>query len=477
MKMFGFSLAYFLVILDTTVLTIALPDLRTSLGGSLAGQQWVVNAYTVAFAASLLTGGAVADRYGAARIFKVGVAAFGVISLLSAAAPHLGALVAARALLGVAGALCTGGSLALLPELFPGPAARARATGLWAAITGTALAAGPLLGGLLVDQYGWRAVFLLNPPIALISLLAMRRVRSPRGHRLIDWWVQALACVLLGLLAEALIDSSPVAGVAALVAFVVLVIVERRKVLADRRPPFVERRKALADRRPVFVRRRKVHADRRPPFVERRGLFAGRRSHAPVLPGGLLAVTWPELLAGMVANFAFSGALFVLTLFLQDTHHLTPLATGLAFLPLTLPMTVNPLLTGRLVARYGPRPPILGGLALLATGLAGVSLTDYLAPWLVVMGFGLSFVLPALMAGILTSAPTGTAGTAGGVLNASRQVGATLGVAVLGGLSHPLPVAAILTALTCACYGVMARARRTMSTVGSPGTAGLPAGK
>ncbi|MFI7144937.1 MFS transporter [Nonomuraea sp. NPDC050022] len=454
MKMFGFSLAYFLVILDTTVLTIALPDLRTSLGGSLAGQQWVVNAYTVAFAASLLTGGAVADRYGAARIFKIGVAVFGVISLLSAAAPHLGALVAARALLGVAGALCTGGSLALLPELFPDPAARARATGLWAAITGTALAAGPLLGGLLVDLYGWRAVFLLNPPIALVSLLAMRRVRSPRGHRLIDWWVQALACVVLGLLAEALIDSSPVAGVSAVVALAVLVIVERRKVLADRRPAFVERGE--------------VRADRRPPVVGRRGLFAGRRSHAPVLPGGLLAVTWPELLAGMVANFAFSGALFVLTLFLQDTRHLTPLATGLAFLPLTLPMTVNPLLTGRLVARYGPRSPILGGLALLATGLAGVSLTDYLAPWLVVMGFGLSFVLPALMAGILTSAPAGTAGTAGGVLNASRQVGATLGVAVLGGLSHPLPVAAILTALTCACYGVATRARQTVDRARQP---------
>ncbi|MEV0344567.1 MFS transporter [Nonomuraea sp. NPDC050680] len=450
MKMFGFSLAYFLVILDTTVLTIALPDLRASLGGSLAGQQWAVNAYTVAFAASLLTGGAVADRYGAARMFKIGVAAFGVISLLSAAAPNLGALVALRALLGVAAALCTGGSLGLLPELFPDPATRARATGLWAAITGTALAAGPLLGGLLVDLYGWRAVFLLNPPIALISLLAMRRVRSPRGHRLIDWWVQALACVLLGLLAEALIDSSPVAGVSALVALVVLVFVERRKVLAARRPAFVGRRS--------------------PATVLPGGL-------PPVLPGGLLAVTWPELLAGMVANFAFSGALFVLTLLLQDTRHLTPLATGLAFLPLTLPMTVNPLLTGRLVARYGPRPPILGGLVLLATGLAGVSLTDYLAPWLVVMGFGLSFVLPALMAGILTSAPTGTAGTAGGVLNASRQVGATLGVAVLGGLAHPLPVAAILTALTCACYGVATRARRTMPTVGSPGTAGLPAGK
>ncbi|MEU4231439.1 MFS transporter [Nonomuraea sp. NPDC026600] len=425
MKMFGFSLAYFLVILDTTVLTIALPDLRASLGGSLAGQQWAVNAYTVAFAASLLTGGAVADRYGAARIFKIGVVAFGVISLLSAAAPHLGALIVLRALLGVAGALCTGGSLGLLPELFPDPATRARATGLWAAITGTALVAGPLLGGLLVDLYGWRAVFLLNPPLALISLLAMRKVRSGRGHRLIDWWVQALACALLGLLAEALIDSSLIAGLSALGALAALVFVERR-------------------------------------------------SHAPVLPGGLLAVTWPELLAGAVANFAFSGALFVLTLLLQDSRHLTPLATGLAFLPLTLPMTVNPLLTGRLVARYGPRPPILGGLALLAIGLAGVSLTDLLAPWLVVMGFGLSFVLPALMAGVVTSAPPGTAGTAGGVLNASRQVGATLGVAVLGGLAHPLPVAATLTALTCACYGLAARARRTVPAVGSPKAVGLP---
>ncbi|MBT2229019.1 MFS transporter [Nonomuraea sp. NEAU-A123] len=445
--MFGFSLAYFLVILDTTVLTIALPDLRASLGGSLAGQQWAVNAYTVAFATSLLTGGAVADRYGAARIFKVGVVAFGVISLLSAAAPHLGALIVLRALLGVAGALCTGGSLGLLPELFPDPATRARATGLWAAITGTALAAGPLLGGLLVDLYGWRAVFLLNPPLALISLLAMRKVRSARGHRLIDWWVQALACVLLGLLAEALIDSSLIAGLSALVALAALVFVERRKMLVDRRAVLTERREAVV----------------------------ARRSHAPVLPGGLLAVTWPELLAGAVANFAFSGALFVLTLFLQDSRHLTPLATGLAFLPLTLPMTVNPLLTGRLVARYGPRPPIFGGLALLAIGLGGVSLTDLLAPWLVVMGFGLSYVLPALMAGVVTSAPPGTAGTAGGVLNASRQVGATLGVAVLGGLSHPLPVAATLTALTCACYGLAARARRTVPAVDSPGE--LPVGK
>ncbi|MBB6553064.1 MFS transporter [Nonomuraea rubra] len=409
--MFGFSLAYFLVILDTTVLTIALPDLRASLGGSLAGQQWAVNAYTVAFAACLLTGGAVADRYGAARIFKLGVASFGVISLLSAAAPDLGVLIGLRALLGVAGALCTGGSLGLLAELFPEPAARARATGLWAAITGSALAAGPLIGGLLVDLYGWRAVFLLNPPIALISLLAMRKVVSPRGSRVIDWWVQILACAFLGLVAEALIGSAPVAALLSLALLAGLVLAERR-------------------------------------------------SHAPALPGGLLAATWPELLAGTAANFAFSGALFVLTLLLQDTRHLSPMATGLAFLPLTLPMTVNPLLTGRLVARYGPRPPILGGLALIAAGLAGTALTGVLTPWLVVLGFGLSFVLPALMAGMINSAPPGTAGTAGGVLNAFRQVGATLGVAVMGVIGRPLLVAAVLAALTCAGYALAARRAR-----------------
>ncbi|QYC40489.1 Multidrug resistance protein stp [Nonomuraea coxensis DSM 45129] len=412
MRMFGFSLAYFLVMLDTTVLTVALPGLRDSLGGSPAGQQWAVNAYTVAFAAALLTGGSVADRYGAARVFKLGVAAFGGLSLLCAAAPHLDVLIAARALLGVAAALCTGGSFGLLAEMYSEPAARARATGVWAALTGTALAAGPLLGGLLVDLYGWRAVFLVNLPLAAVSLLAVRPVTSPRGVRGIDWRVQALAGAFLGLLAEAVIDASPVAGALAVAALAALVAAERR-------------------------------------------------SPDPALPGGLLAATWPELLAGVVANFAFSGALFVLTLMFQDVRHLTPMAAGLAFLPLTLPMAVNPLLTGRLVARHGPRPPILAGLALVAAGLGGLALTEAVAPWLVVTGLGLSFVLPALMAGMAGRAPAGTVGTAGGVLNAFRQAGATLGVAVMGVIGRPLLAAAVLTALTCACYGLAAaRARR-----------------
>ncbi|WP_053175664.1 MFS transporter [Nonomuraea sp. SBT364] len=160
-----------------------------------------------------------------------------------------------------------------------------------------------------------------------------------------------------------------------------------------------------------------------------------------------------------MANFAFSGALFVLTLFLQDDRHLTPMAAGLAFLPLTLPMTVNPLLTGRIVARFGARRPILAGLVLLAAGLAGLALTDALVPWLLVTGTGLSLCLPSLVAGVMAAAPPGTAGTAGGVLNAARQAGATLGVALLAGLARPLLAAALLTAATAACYALAARVR------------------
>ncbi|MFF3664224.1 MFS transporter [Microtetraspora malaysiensis] len=411
LRSLSLALAYFLVLLDTTVLTIALPDIRATLGGSLAGQQWAVNGYTVAFAASLLVGGAVADRYGAARVFRVGVAAFGLLSALCAPAPALGALVALRALLGVAGALCLGGSLGLIAQLHPRPQERARAMGVWAAMTGSALALGPILGGLLVDVGGWRATFLINPPLAALGLLGARGVVSPRGLRRIDWAVQASACAFLASLAQAVTGRSPLLGVVAAAALVAFVAVERR-------------------------------------------------SQAPALPGGLLRAAWPELVAGAVANFAFSGALFVLTLTLQEGRHLAPVAAGLAFLPLTLPMTVNPLLTGRLVARYGARAPITGGLVLLAAGLAGAARTDLLGPSLVVTGLGLSFCFPALLAGVVAAAPPGTAGTAGGAVNAARQVGATLGVAVLGGFGDPLLVAAGLAAVTAVVYAAgSARAR------------------
>ncbi|GAA4639197.1 MFS transporter [Actinoallomurus vinaceus] len=401
-RLFGLSLGYFMVLLDTTVLTVALPDLHASLGGGVAGLQWAVTGYTVTFAALLLTAGAVADRFGAHRVFAAGVVAFGVLSLLSAAAQTLPVLVVLRALLGVAGALCLPSSLAIIARLYPDPADRGRALGAWAAITGCALATGPVAGGLLVSVGGWRAVFLANVPVALLSLVLVRGVRVPATGRGLDWRAQLVACAFLAALTDAVIDRRAVSAIAAGVLAVVMFLVERR-------------------------------------------------SASPAVPGAVVAEPGVRrgLVAGAAVNFALSGGLFVLTLSLQ--RHLGPVATGLAFLPLTLPTAFNPLVTGRLVARYGPRPPVLAGLTLLTLGC----LTAAPVPWLgmLLIGFGVSFSLPALVTGVVQAAPEGAAGVASGLLNAVRQVGATLGVAVMGGLAAGTAFAA--AAALCLVAGLI----------------------
>ncbi|MCO5974739.1 MFS transporter [Actinoallomurus soli] len=383
-RLFGLSLGYFLVLLDTTVLTVALPDLRASLGGGVAGLQWAVTGYTVTFAALLPTAGAVSDRFGAHRVFTAGVAVFGLLSLLSAGAPILPVLVVLRALLGAAGALCLPSSLAIITRLYPVPAERGRALGAWAAITGCALAAGPVVGGLLVSAGGWRAVFLANVPVALVSLLLVRGIQVPATGRAIDWRAQLVACAFLAVLTDAIVDRRVVSAVAAGVLALVMVVVDRR-------------------------------------------------SASPAVPGAVIAepAVRRGLIAGAAVNFALSGGLFVLTLSLQ--RHLGPVATGLAFLPLTLPTAFNPLVTGRLVARYGPRPPVLAGLTLLTLGCLAAPSVSWLG--MLLIGFGVSFSLPALVTGVVQAAPEGAAGVASGLLNAVRQVGATLGVAVMGGLA------------------------------------------
>jgi DHA2 family methylenomycin A resistance protein-like MFS transporter len=416
-----------MVLLDMTVLSVAEPDLAASLHTSIAGLQWATTGYTVVFGALLLSGGAVADRYGAHRVFRVGVAVFGLGSLLSSLVPTLGLLVALRAVLGAAGAACVPASMAMIARLYPDPVERTRAVAAWAAISGAAVAAGPVVGGVLVDLAGWRAIFLVNVPIAVLvgALTAGRTVPYPRGDRRIDWTAQLTACAVLALLTDALVAAgsrswahAAGSGAATVLVAVVFVVLERRSAA---------------------------------PVLNRALLRSGR-----VRAG---------LAAGAAVNFALNGNLFVLPLLLQQGRHLSPLVSGLAFLPLTLPFVVNPPMTGRIVARFGPRPPILTGMTLLTLGGVALGCAAWVGAgygWLVLglllTGFGVSFVLPATVSAIISAAPQGTAGAAGGLLNAVRQVGATLGVVTMGafvgmGTVTGSAYALLLPALVCVAAG------------------------
>lgn len=447
----GIALGYFMVLLDMTVLSVAEPDLSHSLGGSVAGLQWAVTGYTVAFGALLLSAGAAADRFGAHRLFRGGVAVFGAGSLLCAAAPGLWTLVVLRAVLGAAAAACVPSSMALITRLYPEPGRRARAVAVWAAVSGAALAAGPIAGGLLVGLAGWRAVFLVNVPIAALTLalVSANAVHCPAAPaRRIDRTGQALACAALALGTDALI--------------------------------------ALGGRHWAHTAWSCGAA------IATGGLFAvrERRSASPVLARAVLRAPGMAamLLAGAAVGFTLTGALFVLPLLLQQRLGYSAIGTGLAFLPMTLPTAFNPLLTGRLVARYGPRGPVLAGLCLLAAGAAAMGATVWtgapyvlLALGLAAAGFGVSFALPALTTAVITLAPEGAAGAAGGLFNALRQLGATMGVAVLGAFvtvtphrgggraDHGVAAALLLAAGVCATTAAIAAgAGRSRRRVASP---------
>ncbi|WFE60127.1 MFS transporter [Micromonospora sp. WMMD712] len=402
----GLSLGYFMVLLDLTIVSVALPAISRSFGVGLSALEWVTNGYTVTFAALLLTAGWLSDRLGGKRVFVWGLVAFGVLSGISAAATSLGFLVALRLALGVAGALLLPSSLAIITNSYTVPAERARAVGSWAAITGAALVAGPVVGGLLTESVGWRAIFLVNVPLTLISLVVTVRFASetalkPRSG--LDLTGQISAVVALAALVFALIEG-PAKGWSDSAVLIALVLVPVAAI--------------------IFVRAemRAGDAAMLPPRMFRRRGFSA------------------ALVAGLLANFGLSGLLFVLSLFFQDSRGYSASLAGLAFLPLTIPTAINPIFTGRLVGRVGPRRPATIGFVLMGagaliqapfTGNSGLALVATLVG-LLAFGFGISFTLPALVAGIASTVPTEFAGIGAGTLNSARQVGSSLGVAVLG---------------------------------------------
>lgn len=428
----GISLGYFMVLLDTTVVAVAEPDLAASLGTSVHGLQWVTTAYTVTFAALLLSAGAISDAVGARRTFRTSVLAFGVLSALCATAPSVDVLIGLRAVLGAAAAACVPASLVLVARLHPEPARRAKAVALWATISGSAVALGPVVGGALVELAGWRAVFLVNVPVALVVLAAAGGGGDARSRRRIDLRSHAAVVAALALGTDALIAAGAGAwvhaGVGGLAAAVVAGLLARNE----------------------------------------------RTSTAPALDPAVLGAPGVRagLLAGAAVNLTLAGTLFVLPLVLAERFG--PLGTGLALLPMTVPFVANPPVTARLVARYGPRPAILLGLGLLAAGTAGLAMAiaadaayPAIAAGLLAVGLGVSFALPALAGSVVTAVPAEVAGAAGGMLNAARQAGATVGVAVMGALAGGasfVPATAVCVVAALA----YSRARRTTVELASP---------
>jgi MFS transporter, DHA2 family, methylenomycin A resistance protein len=405
LTLFAMSLGYGVVQLDVTIVNTALDRIGTSLGGGVSELQWVVNAYTIAFAAFILTAGALGDRIGAKRVFMAGFAIFTSASLACALASNSAVLIAARAVQGLGAAVLVPNSLALLNHAYPDQRGRSRAVGIWAAGASLALTAGPLAGGALIALIGWRSIFLVNLPIGIAGLWLSWRYATEttrNRQREVDLPGQILAIAALGCLAGTIIEGGAlgfgnafvIAGFAgsALLAF-------------------------------LFVAQE------------------ARSSH-PMLPLSLFAHRLFALtsLVGLLVNIAFYGLIFVFSLYFQRVNGLSPLQTGLAFVPMMGMVLPANLLAARISERLGAPATITAGGMLTALGclmLLGIEPgTSYLKTLaqLMIIGGGLGLLVPPLTATLLGSVEKSRSGIAAGVLNATRQTGSVLGVALFGSL-------------------------------------------
>ncbi len=397
---------YFMVILDAVIVNVALPSLGRELGGDVSALQWVVDGYTVSFAGLLLSAGALGDLLSPRRVFDAGLWVFTVASAGCALSPSVSLLVAARVIQGTGAAMLVPSSLALIRAAYEDSATRARAVGIWGATAGVGAASGPVLGGLLVAAFGWRSVFVVNVPVGALALVAGAR-HLPRGERErlgagFDPLGQLTGFAGLALLASGLIEGGA-RGWSATATLLLLALALL----------------ALS----AFV------------AVE-------RRTTRPMLPLGLFRTREFSVaaLVGLAINLGFYGQLFALTIYFQHWRGYSALQTGLALLPEGLFVAVSSALSGRVSARSGPRLPMIAGLLTGTAGLAGLIAIDPSTPYallvlpLIATGFGIAFTMPAATVAIIEAAPPERAGIASAVLNAARQTGSAIGVALLGAL-------------------------------------------
>lgn len=403
--LFALCLGYFVVIMDATIVTTALPVIAKDLSASISGLQWVVDGYTLVFASLLLSAGSAGDRLGARKVFMAGLALFTVASLACGLAPTLAVLNMTRVVQGIGAALVVPTSLALINASYPDRKQRARAIGMWAALGGVAAGLGPVLGGVLTTWLGWPSVFFVNVPIGIVAVLLTRRfvvAPPPRSRTGLDPRGQVLAVISLAALVFGLIEAGSRGWGA---------------------PPVLAAFAVAVAGIVLFVRAENRHRDPMLPL----GLFRNREFTGATLVGAAI-------------NFGFYGQIFLLSLYFQQLRGFTPLIAGLAIFPQPAVASVVSSVSGRQTAHRGPRAVMLTGLIVGAAGLFAATIVDASTPyWVIVLpllaiGFGISYTMPAATAAIIDAAPADRAGIASGALNASRQVGSAIGVAVFGSL-------------------------------------------
>jgi EmrB/QacA subfamily drug resistance transporter len=397
--------ALFMLMLDNTVVNVALPSIQRSLHTNLSALEWTVNAYTLTFAVLLVTGGRMGDIFGRRRMFLFGVVAFALSSATAGFAPSDAWLIGSRAVQGIGAAFMMPATLSIITQAFPAEE-RGKAIGTWAGVSALALAIGPVVGGFLTEQVSWRAIFFLNLPVAaaavVVTLFATRESRDETVERSLD--VPGIAAVTVGLSAVvlALIEgnawgwgSARILGLFALavVGLVAFVVIELRT-----RVPMVD-----------FS------------FFSSR-TFLGSN------------------VVGFIVSFAMLAMFFFIALYMQNILGYSPLQAGVRFLPTTLVLIVLGPVAGRLTDKVGPRSLMTVGMLFTAGALYWQSrLTvstgfGFLLPAFVLMGLGMGLVMSPMSTAAMNAVDRTKAGVASGVLSMSRMVGGTFGVAVLGAL-------------------------------------------
>ena len=399
------SMSLLIVGLDVTIVNVALPSIGHDLHASISGLQWSIDAYTLVLASLLMLSGSTADRFGRRRTFVIGLSTFVVGSLICSIAPSLGLLVVARMLQAVGGSMLNPVAMSIITNTFTVPHERAQAIGVWSAVLGISMALGPVIGGLLVTSNGWRSIFWINIPVGLAAIvLSLRFIpesRAPRARR-VDFVGQFLVVSLLSSLTYGIIEapnrgwSSPViisAFAISVLSLIGLLVYEPR-----RDEPLIDMR---------FFR------------------------SIPFTSATIIAIS---------SFAALGGFLFLNTLYLQDVRGLSPLQAGIDTLPMAIMSMVLPPISGRIVGRRGSRGPLV---AAGATFLVSCLMLVRLSPstpfaWLftayVVFGIGFGFVNAPITTAAVSGMPRAQAGVAAGITSSSRQIGQTLGVAIVGAL-------------------------------------------